>query len=196
MELVESTAFAAVSCFSKRWALIRICWNILVPGAWLVCKSCDGVPYSLCTVCLYTSCGVKKIHRLNDFMRSRPLFWWLISVVDAWWRTSTLWNCVAHSNCLPLSSFCPLFLPPLFPSLPSSFVPPSFLPSSFLPSFFLSPSPSSSVPPSLSLCVLDRVWQVVQVQCRDQTVFPEKRYASSNLYYLVSGSVSIHFWSN
>ena len=41
-----------------------------------------------------------------------------------------------------------------------------------------------------SLCaILDRVWQLVH--CRDQTVSPEIRFVSSNLYYLVSESVCV-----
>ena len=36
---------------------------------------------------------------------------------------------------------------------------------------------------------LGRVWPPVQVQCRDQTVSPEKRSVSSNSYYLVSDRV-------
>ena len=63
-------------------------------------------------------------------------------------------------------------------------------PPSLLPFFFLPPSSfSTSLHPPL--CVLGRVWLLVQVQFRDQMISQGKRSFSSNSYYLVSGRVCV-----
>ena len=145
------------------------------------CKSCDRVFSTHCVLFSYTlsvSCG-----ETCGFMRSF-FFQSCFGYCYRLFRHNYLWNCVAQRTIVTLLfPSTSSLLPPLSWSLLCPF-------SSLLPPSIFSFSTSLHHPP-LPLCVLGRIWLLVQVQFRDQMVSQGKRSLRWNSYYLVSGCMCV-----